>query len=62
MCSLVQEAEFCMLSGVIVWGKCSSNKTTTLLPYFQEHSQRFKIEHKTAPHLLTLSDHKGGQP
>lgn len=48
-----------MLCGVILWGNCSSKKTTTLLPCFQEHSQRFKIEHKTALHRLTLSDHRG---
>lgn len=47
-----------MPSGVTLGGNRSSSKTTTLLPCFQEHSQRFKIEHKTAAHLLTLSDHR----
>lgn len=62
MRSLIQKAELCMLPGVILWGNCSSNKTTTLLPRFQEHSQKFKIEHETVPHLLTLSDQRLDRP
>lgn len=50
----------------VVWcdfvGKLLFEQNHNFTARFQEHSRRFKIEHETVPHLLTLSDQRVDRP